>query len=140
MRIRADRRQGVINRNRRHKNVGTKLRRIIKQAGLKPWPKPFHNMRATRCTELERKFPTHVVTASCGHPERIAEAHYWMTTDKDFYVATTLKVTDNVETRPAANPVLITLGNQRKPVPYTRQMGFAQNRIPCSWRQRDLSY
>ncbi len=46
----------VLDRIRSHKNIGTKLRRIIAKAGLKPWPKPFHNMRATRCTELERKF------------------------------------------------------------------------------------
>ena len=94
----------VIERNRKHTNVGTKLRRIIRLAGLKPWPKPFHNMRATSCTELERAFPSHVVTSWCGHSERIAEAHYWMTTDQDFLRAASEKVT--TLTQSTAPPVI----------------------------------
>ena len=82
----------VIEKDRKHKNLGTKLARIIRLAGLKVWPKVWHNLRATRCTELEKQFPSHVVTSWCGHTERIAEAHYWMTTDEDFRVAVTAKV------------------------------------------------
>ena len=83
----------VIEHDRNHKNLGTKLGRIIRLAGLKVWPKVWHNLRATRCTELERAFPGHVVTGWCGHSEGIAEAHYWMTTDSDFQQATSAKVT-----------------------------------------------
>ena len=60
-------------------------------AGLKVWPKRWQNLRATRATELERIFPSHVVTGWCGHTERIAEQHYWMTTESDFARASTLK-------------------------------------------------
>jgi hypothetical protein len=61
-------------------NVNPQLGRIIKAAGLKVWPKRWQNLRATRATELGRIFPSHVVTGWCGHTERIAAEHYWMTT------------------------------------------------------------
>lgn len=74
----------VIHRNHKLSNVNPQLGRIIKRAGLKVWPKRWQNLRATRATELERVFPSHVVTGWCGHTERIAEQHYWMTTEGDF--------------------------------------------------------
>jgi integrase len=40
-------------------NLRTQLGRIIKKAGLVPWPKPFQNLRATRETELSEQFPIH---------------------------------------------------------------------------------
>jgi integrase len=72
-------------------NVNPQLGRIIKNAGLKAWPKRWQNLRATRATELEREFPSHVVTGWCGHTARIAEQHYWMTTEDDFQRAATMK-------------------------------------------------
>jgi len=62
-------------------NVIPTLVRIIKRAGLKVWPKPWQNMRASRATELENEFGAHKATQWCGHTEKIAEAHYWMVTD-----------------------------------------------------------
>lgn len=44
-------------------NLRTQLHRIIKRAGLKPWPKAFQNLRSSRQTELEEVFPSHVVCA-----------------------------------------------------------------------------
>lgn len=41
-------------------NLRTQLERIIAKAGLKPWPKLFQNLRATRATELAAEFPSHV--------------------------------------------------------------------------------
>ena len=40
------------------KNFRTRLLKISKRAGLKPWPKLFQNLRSTRQTELEEEFPT----------------------------------------------------------------------------------
>ncbi|QDT15040.1 hypothetical protein CA12_11200 [Alienimonas californiensis] len=37
-------------------NLGTQFKRTIKQAGLELWPKPFHNLRAIRQTELSSRF------------------------------------------------------------------------------------
>ncbi len=82
----------VISRHREHSNLGVRLGRIVRQAGLTPWPKIWHNLRASRCTELQREFPNHVVTKWCGHTEGVAEQSYWMTTEGDFAKATSMKV------------------------------------------------
>lgn len=42
-------------------NLRTQLERIINRAGLKTWPKLFHNLRSTRQTELAERYPIHVV-------------------------------------------------------------------------------
>ena len=65
-------------------NLRTQFGRIIKRAGLKAWPRPFHNLRASRETELLREHPIHVVTAWLGNSPRIALKHYCMVTDHDF--------------------------------------------------------
>jgi hypothetical protein len=65
-------------------NLRTQLMRIIGKAGLKPWPKLFHNLRATRETELAAQHPIHVVCAWIGHAAAIAQKHYLQVTDADF--------------------------------------------------------
>jgi integrase len=58
----------VINRYRSsNANLRTQLERIICRAGLVPWPKLFHNLRATRQTELAERLPLHVVCAWIGN-------------------------------------------------------------------------
>ena len=52
--------------------------------GLKPWPRLFHAMRASRETELAKDYPIHVVTAWSGNTPRIAMKHYLQVTDDDF--------------------------------------------------------
>ncbi|MCA9112564.1 MAG: hypothetical protein KDA52_21605 [Planctomycetaceae bacterium] len=43
----------VISRYRKFdSNYGTLLTKHIRRAKLKPWPKPFQNLRSTRETEL----------------------------------------------------------------------------------------
>lgn len=75
----------VINRYRdANQNLRTQMLRIINRAGLKPWPKLFHNLRATRETELAAEFPIHVVCAWIGNTEMIAAKHYLQVTDDDF--------------------------------------------------------
>lgn len=81
----------VLPRIRTITNVKPQLGRIAKNAGVSIWLKRWQNLRATRATELEREFPSHVVTGWCGHTERIARQHYWMTTETDFEKAATLK-------------------------------------------------
>jgi integrase len=67
----------VITRYRdRNSNLRTQLRRIIRKAGLMAWPRLFHNLRATRQTELAESFPGHVVCAWIGNTERVAQNHY----------------------------------------------------------------
>ena len=69
-------------------NLGTQAHRIIKQAGLKPWPKTFQNLRASRETELVENFPVHVVTDWLGNSPDIAKRHYLQTTEEHFLRAT----------------------------------------------------
>ncbi len=75
----------VITRYRdSNSNLRTQLNRIIRKAGLTPWPKLFQNLRSTRQTELAEKFPSHVVCAWMGNSREVAREHYLQTTDEHF--------------------------------------------------------
>jgi len=75
----------VIRRYRdENQNLRTQLNRIIRRAGLEPWPKLFQNLRATRETELAKIHPLHHVCYWIGNTERIAQKHYLQVTDEDF--------------------------------------------------------
>lgn len=79
----------VIQRSRRGSiNLRQTMFKIIERAGLTPWPKLFHNLRATRQTELEEQFPTHVVCSWLGNSQSIAKKHYLQVTDAHFEKAT----------------------------------------------------
>ena len=65
-------------------NLRTQFTRIIRWAGLEPWPKLFHNLRASRETELTREHPLHVVTDWIGNTPTIALRHYLQVVDMDF--------------------------------------------------------
>ena len=60
----------------RNCNLRTQFNRIIKRAGLTPWPRLFHNLRSSRQTELAEQFPSHVVCDWLGNSEDIARKHY----------------------------------------------------------------
>lgn len=65
-------------------NWRTTLTKIIRRAGLKPWPRITHNLRSSRQTELESEFPTHVVCAWLGNSQQVARRHYLQVRDTDF--------------------------------------------------------
>ena len=65
-------------------NLRTTFMKIIKRAGEKPWPKLFHNLRASRETELAAEHPMHVVCAWIGNSAAIAAAHYLTVREADF--------------------------------------------------------
>ncbi len=68
----------------RNCNLRTQFERIVKRAGLTPWPRLFHALRASRETELAQVHPIHVVTAWLGNTPRVALKHYLMVTEADF--------------------------------------------------------
>lgn len=68
-------------------NLRTTMEKIIRRAGLSPWPRLFHNMRSSRETELTERFPVHVVTAWLGNTPEIARKHYLQVTDQHFQQA-----------------------------------------------------
>ncbi len=74
----------VIVQNRDKKNWRTPFMKILKRAGLTPWPKPFQNLRSTRQTELEELFPSHVVCAWIGNSQAVARKHYLQVTEDHF--------------------------------------------------------
>jgi len=65
-------------------NLRTGLIKILKRAGIKPWPKLFQNLRSSRATELRDEFPSHVVAAWLGHTVKVADEHYNQVTDEHF--------------------------------------------------------
>ena len=64
-------------------NLRTYLERIAIQAGLKPWPKLFHNMRASRQSELMAEYDLSTVCRWLGNSPAVAAQHYAMSTDSD---------------------------------------------------------
>jgi len=68
-------------------NLRTTFKKIIHRAGVTEWPKLFHNLRASRETELVENFPVQVVTQWLGNTPTIAMRHYLMTTDDHFDAA-----------------------------------------------------
>ena len=69
-------------------NLRTQFLKILRRAGVAPWARLFHSMRASRQTELEREFPLHVVCAWLGNTEAVAKKNYLLVTDADFRKAT----------------------------------------------------
>ncbi len=65
-------------------NLRTEFLRIIRRAGVEPWPRLWHNLRASRQTDLVEEFPAHVVAAWLGNTERIAKEHYLQVLDAHF--------------------------------------------------------
>jgi len=78
----------VIGRYREGANLNPHFRRIIKRAGLTPWDRTWHNLRASRQTELAATFPLHTVCAWIGNTKAIAAGHYLQVTDADWTRAT----------------------------------------------------
>jgi len=75
----------VITRYReKYQCLGTQFKRYILQAGVALWPKPWHNMRSTRETELSETYPIHVVCAWLGNNRAVAQEHYLQITDTHF--------------------------------------------------------
>jgi hypothetical protein len=81
----------------RNVNLRTTFLKIIKRAGLTPWPRLLHNLRSSLETELADEYPIHVVAAWMGHSVAIATKHYTQVTDDHFARAcvTSPKATQN---------------------------------------------
>lgn len=78
----------VITRYRdKNANLRTQLNRIIRKAGLSPWPKLFHNLRGTRETELAGVYPLAEVCEWIGNSVDVARKHYLQATDAQFKAA-----------------------------------------------------
>ncbi len=68
-------------------NLRTQFAKIIRRAGVEPWPKLWQNLRSSRETELAEHFPAHVVCYWIGNSEPVAREHYLQIHDEHFHRA-----------------------------------------------------
>ena len=64
-------------------NLRTTFEKIIRRAGVKRWPKIWHNLRASRQTELCRRHPEHVVCCWMGNSKAVGRENYLQVTEAD---------------------------------------------------------
>ena len=103
-----------VQRYRASANLGTQLKRIIKNAAQKPWPKLFVNLRSTRRTELQECFPSHVVDDWLGHSSKTAEEHYLQVTSDHWDLGACLETGGNAGGNIPANPQAFTVTRNEK--------------------------
>jgi len=65
-------------------NLRTTFEKIVRRAGLTPWPRLFHNLRASCESDLAREYPITSVCKWIGNTVSIAARHYVQVTDEDF--------------------------------------------------------
>ena len=80
------------------KNLRTGLLRILRRAGLKPWPRLYQNLRSSRETELAETFPIHVVAEWLGNSPKTALTHCTQVREQDFQRALQNPVQQGAET------------------------------------------
>jgi integrase len=83
-------------------NLRTQLHRILARAGLPRWERAFHNLRASRQTELAASYPLHVVCAWLGNSAKVAMKHYLQVREEDFERATAAAVLGSRAAKSAA--------------------------------------
>lgn len=89
-------------------DFGQRMKTIIRKTGLDVWPKLYQNLRSSRQTELEERFPSHVVCAWLGNSVQVARKH-------------DLQVTDDHFTQALQDPVQQTAAIERMKVTRTRK-------------------
>jgi len=65
-------------------NLRTQMLRILDRAGVEPWPRLFHNLRASRETELAGEYPLHVAAEWIGNSAVVAARHYLTVREEDY--------------------------------------------------------
>ncbi|MCC6228373.1 MAG: site-specific integrase [Phycisphaerales bacterium] len=105
--------EAVIPRLRDPKmNLRTSFTKIVEKAGHKPWPRLFHNLRASCGTDWADRVPVHSVAAWLGHSPTISAKHYLQSRDSHLDLVTgrgaatnpaTEKATDTRQGAPTQN-------------------------------------
>lgn len=62
----------LVNRH----NLHVQFKRLIRLAGLKPWPEPFQVLRRNCETEWAQKYPQYAVSIWIGHDITVSARHY----------------------------------------------------------------
>jgi integrase len=88
----AEREEGavyVVPRVRVISNLGTHAKRLVKKAGITPWPKLFVNMRGSCSDDLERRgIPEKAINAWIGNTARLRSKHYHAVRAEDWAAVT----------------------------------------------------
>ena len=113
-------------------NLRTTFEKIVTKAKVKPWKKPFQNLRSSRQTELAESFPIHVVTKWLGNSLKVAEKHYLQVRDEEYAKAVQIPVQQSLAdsgngSQPLANENEKPLVLQGKP---TKQGVFRTRLVP----------
>src|SRR5262249_47184663 len=95
-------------------NLRTQLGRIVERAGLAAWPKLFHNLRASRQTELAERYPIHVVCAWLGNSLAIAKEHYLQVTEAHYRQAAQIPAQSAAE-KGCQRETVFPAGNEESP-------------------------
>lgn len=112
-------------------NLRTQLTKIIRRAGLEPWPKLFQNCRSTRETELF-KITGGNVKAVCnwiGNSPKIAMEHYAQVTEADMREAAKTSLLCHAE-KAAHNPAQYPAANGSKRPQTERSKGQKSAFLP----------
>lgn len=86
-------------------NLRTALQKKLAKAGIAPWQKLWHALRASAETDLARRFSLASVTAWLGNSPKVAATNYLMVTDEDFDRAA--NEATQIPTQPASECVRI---------------------------------
>jgi len=65
-------------------NLRTRFKKIGHPASLQPWPRLFHNLRASCATDFAQRLPNHEAARYLGHSPLIAASHYLQPSDHNF--------------------------------------------------------
>ncbi len=109
-------------------NLRTQFAKIIRRAGLEPWPKLWQNLRSSRQTELAEHFPQHVVCAWIGNSQPVAQEHY-LQVHEEHYRRAIQQPTGPVPTmqqplQTAAPPAAPICGTKQNPAEVALPSGF----------------
>ena len=70
-------------------NLRTTLEKVIRRAGVEPWPRLWHSLRASCESDLAQSFPLSTVTKWLGNTPSVALRHYVDPTETAFERAAT---------------------------------------------------
>jgi len=144
-------------------NMRTTFRKIVLRAGLTPWPRLWHNLRASCESDLAARFPLALVTKWFGNTPSVALRHYVDPTDSAYEQAATIdpfetatkgenagepeaekaarqaaRATSKTAARQAAQSTSVHIGNEKQSLPNPlRDCGILPNIAnvnPCGIR------
>ena len=117
----------ISDRRTSNVNLRTQFQRILRRAMIEPWPRLFHNLRASFQTDVCEQFPAHVAATWCGNSLATAEKHYLTTTEDHFRRATAEGIGEREKV--AQNPTQL----------MTARAGIEQNSGKCQENEKAAS-